>query len=253
MRSAPASSRKPASCSPVSSRPTNKPWRTTNDSPTAARKWPSTYTETRPSRRVGLRAVTMAMGRPAMSRLAGRARRLGRLGFGLGQRGRGRGLALGVGVGAGRGGLRQARSIADLALDVVGHLGVLAQELAGRGAALTEALVVVAEEGAALVHDVGGDAEVEQRAFARDAGAVHDVELGRLEGRRDLVLGDLDAHPVADRFGALFERLDAADVEADGGVELERLAAGGRFGVAEHDADLLAELVGEHADRARLA
>jgi hypothetical protein len=40
--------------------------------------------------------------------------------------------------------------------------------------------------------------------------------------------------------------LDAAHIEAQGGVELERLTACGGFGVAEHDADLLAELVGEN-------
>ena len=79
----------------------------------------------------------------------------------------------------------------------------------------------------------------------RDALPVHDVELGELEGRGDLVLDDLDAHPVADRLGAVLEGLDAPDVEADGGVELERLAAGGRLGIAEHDADLLAQLIGE--------
>ena len=100
---------------------------------------------------------------------------------------------------------------------------------------------------------VGGDAEVEQRALAGDALAVHDVELGLLERRRHLVLDDLDAHPVADGIGALFEGLDAADVEPDGGVELERLAARRGLGVAEHDADLLAQLVGEDADGARLA
>ena len=94
-------------------------------------------------------------------------------------------------------------------------------------------------------------AEIEERALVRDALPVHDVELGELEGRGDLVLGDLDAHPVADRLGAVLEGLDAPDVEADGGVELERLAAGGRLGVAEHDADLLAQLIGEAADGAR--
>ena len=55
--------------------------------------------------------------------------------------------------------------------------------------------------------------------------AVDDVELGLLERRRDLVLRHLDADAVADRLDALLERLDAADVEAHGRVELERAAA----------------------------
>ena len=45
--------------------------------------------------------------------------------------------------------------------------------------------------------------------------------------------------------GALLEGLDAADVDADRGVELQRLTAGGGFRGAEEDADLLAELVDE--------
>ena len=90
--------------------------------------------------------------------------------------------------------------------------------------------------------------EVEQAALVRDAHAVLDVELGLAERRRDLVLHDLDADPVADRLGALLEGLDAADVEALRRVELERAAARLRLGRAEGDADLLADLVREQAD-----
>ena len=85
----------------------------------------------------------------------------------------------------------------------------------------------------------------------RDALAELDVELGLAERRGDLVLDDLDADPVADRLGAVLERLDAADVEPLGRVELQRAAA--RLGLrrAEHDADLLADLVDEQAERLR--
>src|ERR671930_662608 len=40
---------------------------------------------------------------------------------------------------------------------------------------------------------------VEHRALPGDSGSVDDVELGRLERRRTLVLHDLDPHAVADR------------------------------------------------------
>ncbi len=76
-----------------------------------------------------------------------------------------------------------------------------------------------------------------------------DVELRLLERRRDLVLHDLHADAVADRLDAFLQRLDAADVEADRRVELQRAAARRRLRVAEHDADLLAQLVREQADR----
>src|SRR5207244_8628659 len=59
------------------------------------------------------------------------------------------------------------------------------------------------------------------------------------------------AHAVADRLDAFLQRLDAADVEADRGIELQRAASRGRLRVAEHHADLLAQLVREEADRVR--
>ena len=95
------------------------------------------------------------------------------------------------------------------------------------------------------------DAEVDQAALRGDPEAVLDIELGLAERRRDLVLDDLGPHPVADRLGALLERLDAADVDALRGVELERPAARLGLRATEHDADLLADLVGEDADGVR--
>src|SRR5471032_2316989 len=116
-------------------------------------------------------------------------------------------------------------------------------------AALADALAAVAEPGAALLDDVVLHRQIEQVAFARDALAVEDVELHLAEGRRDLVLHHLDAGGVADDRLTVLERTDAADVESLGGVELERVAAGGGLRVAEHDADLHADLVDED-DRA---
>jgi hypothetical protein len=45
---------------------------------------------------------------------------------------------------------------------------------------------------------------------------------------------------------AVLDGGNAADIDAHRGVELERAAAGGGLGVAEHDADLLADLVDEN-------
>src|SRR4029077_9769290 len=80
-------------------------------------------------------------------------------------------------------------------------------------------------------------------AGARDTLAEHDVEFGLAEGRRDLVLDHLDLDPRADGVGAVLDGLGAPDLHADGGVVLERQAAAGRLRIAEHDADLLADLV----------
>ena len=94
-----------------------------------------------------------------------------------------------------------------------------------------------------------GDAELDDLAFARDALAVEDVEQRLAERRRDLVLDDLDPRLVADDLLAALDGADAADVEADRRVELERVAAGGGFGAAEHHADLHPDLVDEDDQR----
>src|SRR4029079_4670233 len=134
---------------------------------------------------------------------------------------------------------------ADPRVDLGGHGRVLAEEVLGRLAALAEPGLAEVEPGAGLADDVHRDAHVEQAPFLGHALAVHHVELGDAERRRDLVLHDLDPHPVADRLGAGLDRLDAPDVQADRGVELQRAATGGRLRIAEHHADLLAQLVRE--------
>ena len=97
-----------------------------------------------------------------------------------------------------------------------------------------------------------GDGQVEHVAFAADALAVENVELGFAEGRGDFVLDDFDLGARADYGVAFFDGGDAADIDADRGVELERAAAGGGFRVAEHHADLFADLVDEDESGARL-
>src|SRR5207237_5268190 len=113
----------------------------------------------------------------------------------------------------------------DLRLERPGQRGILPQERLGVVATLAQALAVVAEERARRLDDPVLEPEIDQAALRRDADAVLDVELGLPERRRDLVLDDLRAHPVADRLGPLLERLDPADVDALRRVELERAAA----------------------------
>ena len=81
--------------------------------------------------------------------------------------------------------------------------------------------------------------------MAADAFAKQDVEFSGLEWRCDLVFDHLDLGFVADGFFALFDGAGAADVQAHRSVELQRVAAGGGLGRAEHHADLHADLVDE--------
>src|SRR6185312_2921706 len=115
------------------------------------------------------------------------------------------------------------------------------QEVARILLALAQLVALVGVPGARLLDDGVLHAEVDQTALAGDTRAVENVELGLLEGRRHLVLDDLDAGAIAHGIRAVFQRFDATDVETNRGIELERLAPGRGLGAAEEDTDLLAK------------
>ena len=122
---------------------------------------------------------------------------------------------------------------------------MFAQEGLGVLPALADALAVAGVPGARLLDDAGLHAEIEQLAGLGDALAVHDVELDHAERRRHLVLHHLHLGLVADHDVAVLDRADAANVQPDRGIELERVAAGRGLRAAEHHADLHAQLVDE--------
>src|SRR5439155_506739 len=126
------------------------------------------------------------------------------------------------------------------------------QEVARVLAALTDAVATEGVPGAGLLDDTLLGRDVDQLSLLGDAGAVQDVELRLAERRRHLVLHHLHLGAAADHLVAVLEGAEAADVEPHGGVELERVAARRGLGVAEHDADLHADLVDEGADAAAL-
>ena len=132
-----------------------------------------------------------------------------------------------------------------LALISSNRVAVLLEQLAHRLLALAQAVFVVGVPGAGLVDDLIQDPELDDVALLGKALAVVQVDLDFLEGRGHLVLDDLDAHAAADDVGAFLDGHGALDLDAHGGVELQRPAAGGDFGVADEHADLLAQLVEE--------
>src|SRR5580704_11956202 len=136
----------------------------------------------------------------------------------------------------------QAGILAYGAFDLVGDIRVFLQELLGVLAPLPQTLALVAEPGARFLHHASLDAEIDKLADLRNAFAIHDVEFDLLEGRRDLVLDHLDAGLVTDDLFTVLDGADAADIEADRGVELERIAARRGFRAAIHNADLHADL-----------
>ena len=141
------------------------------------------------------------------------------------------------------------RLLADQPFDLLRDVGRALEELARVLASLAQPRLAVREEGARLLDQPQLDGQVEQAALLGDALVVHDVELGHAERRRDLVLDHLDLDAAAHDVRALLDGVDPPHVQPHRAVELQRAAAGRGLGVAEHDAHLLAQLVGEDQRR----
>src|SRR5260221_819953 len=142
-----------------------------------------------------------------------------------------------------------AELLADLRLDLGGELRVFLQEIAGVVLALADAVLLVLVPGTGFVDHAAGDAELQNLALEGHPFAVENIEQRLAERRRDLVLHHLHAGLRADHLLAALDAADAPDVEAARSVELERVAPGGRLRIAEHDADLHADLVDEDDER----
>src|ERR1022692_1222802 len=140
---------------------------------------------------------------------------------------------------------------ANLAFDVARDFRMLLQEVAGIVLALSDAFALVAVPRAGFFHQIVQHTELDELAFLGDAGAVQERELGLAERRRLLVLDDFDASQRSDHFLATLDRADAPNVQAHGRIEFQRVAAGGGFRIAEHDADLHSDLIDEYHDGVR--
>src|SRR5688572_26261801 len=109
---------------------------------------------------------------------------------------------------------------------------------------LTSLSIRFSTSGFSFNHSLRGG-EIEQVTLARNAFAVHDVELTLAKRRRNFVLRDLNFRAISDDTIAVLDGADAANVESQRRVKLEGAATGSRFGIAEHDPYLLADLVDE--------
>ena len=141
----------------------------------------------------------------------------------------------------------------DLLANFLEQFRIVFQQLDDPLAALAQAKFAIGEPGAALLDKAVQHTQVEDVTLDRNPLVEDDIELDLAEGGCDLVLDDRHLGLVADDLVTLLDLSDASDVEPDRGIELERPPAGRRLGVAEHDADLLANLVDEDDAGSRLA
>src|SRR5215831_5041343 len=145
-----------------------------------------------------------------------------------------------------------AELLLDLLLDLVGQVGVVAQEGAGVLLALSQLVALVGVPGAGLAHDPLLDPEVDQAALPADPDSEKDIEFCAAERRSALVLNDLDPGTAADRLCAVLEGFDAPYIQPDRGVELKGPPTGGGFGRPEHNSYLFPQLVDEDRGGLRL-
>ena len=133
--------------------------------------------------------------------------------------------------------------LADFGFHFRCHFRVIPQKFLGFFPTLSDAYVAVREPGAALLQNFQIHAQVHQTAGPRDPLPVHNIELRLFKGRGYFVLDHFDAGTGTDYIISVFNDFHLAYFHTDGRVEFQRPAAGGGFGIAEHDAHLLANLV----------
>src|SRR5699024_11952954 len=98
----------------------------------------------------------------------------------------------------------------------------------------------------ALIDDIQACCQIQHISLSGNAFSEHDIELRLFKRRRNLILYNFDSDMVSDHLSALLEGLCPSDVETDRGIEFQRTSSCSRLRVAEHDTDLLTELIDEN-------
>ena len=133
----------------------------------------------------------------------------------------------------------------ELSLYLFRDFGIVVQELNSLFSALTYLVAVIAEPRSRLDDHAFFLRHIDYAAVGGNALAEDDVEFRRLEGGSELVFHDLGAGAVAHYIRAVLDRVALSDLYPHARIKFERSAARGRFGIAEHDAHLFAQLIDE--------
>src|SRR5690348_18435465 len=106
--------------------------------------------------------------------------------------------------------------------------------------ALPDAFPAIRKPGSAFFQYSFVCGKVNQIAVLRNPLSVHYIKLGLPKGRGNFIFYNFDLGPVAHHPVAILDGGDTADVNADGGIELQGATTRGGLGVPEHDAYFLA-------------
>src|SRR5215469_13411577 len=106
-----------------------------------------------------------------------------------------------------------AELLLDLLLDLVGEVGVAAQEVPGVLLALAELVALVGVPGPGLADDRLLHAQVDQAALPANSSSVQNIELRGFERRAAFVLNYLYLRAVTHGICTIFESFDAPDIQ----------------------------------------
>ena len=148
--------------------------------------------------------------------------------------------------------LRNLHLLAQRVFQLLANVRVFLQENSRILAALAHAFAAKAEPRSCFFNQPLVHAEINQIALAGNSFAVQNIELRLAERRRHFVLHHFAARPRTHHFVAFLDRLHAPDVHAHRRIKLERAPARGGLWIAEHHANLFANLVDENQAGARL-
>jgi hypothetical protein len=117
--------------------------------------------------------------------------------------------------------------------------GCFLQVLQGVFPPLTDVFPLVAVPGTLALDNPHLLGNIQDTARLGNAFAKHDVKFRQPKRGGDFIFGDFHLDPDAKFLRALFQGLDAANIQPYRGVKLEGVAAGGGFRVAVGNANFL--------------
>src|SRR5262245_30269507 len=102
---------------------------------------------------------------------------------------------------------------------------------------LTDALILVREPGATLFDNLVLHRQVEQFTRMADTTAIHNIKFYLLKRRGQLIFDNFYLRTVAQNVLTGFDGVHAADIQPQGGIKFQRIAASGGLGIAKENPD----------------
>src|SRR5690606_8963378 len=120
---------------------------------------------------------------------------------------------------------------------------IVGEELFYRIASLSYFTIAIAIPGAAFLQDIQLHAHIYYFTYFADSFSENNIELYLAERRCYFILHHFHAGAVAACHIAVFDLADAADIQANGSIEFQRISSSSGFGVAEHHSYFFPKLV----------